>query len=50
MSPGGGDLGTETPPRVSWGQWFHLFFLITFYHHDAPAPSPGSWGEFVCCV
>jgi hypothetical protein len=21
LSLGGGGLGTETPPRVSWGQW-----------------------------
>jgi hypothetical protein len=32
VSPGRGDLGTKTPPGVSWGQWFHVFILIIFFH------------------
>jgi hypothetical protein len=26
-------LDTKTLPGISWGQWFHVFFLITSSHY-----------------
>ena len=42
VSPGRVGLDIETLLGVNWGQWFHVFFVITFYHHDALVPFPGS--------
>jgi hypothetical protein len=49
VSPGGGGLGTETPSGVSWGQWFHVFFLSHYITMMFLHP-PQEVGESLCVV